>query len=369
MLSGQTAESIAWCDRVLAHPEVAAPDVILESLVTKGTALSNAGRDVEAEALLRGCVAIADAAGNLAAGLRARNNLRVVMQWSNLELALVLCREVRDMARKYGVRAWVLHGIASSQDVTFRLGTFEPLSDEEQAEIVDGGDFYSAWFELEHSRRQVYRGDPVEAERQFERGLVLPAMANSAQATTWNLAAKADALIAQGRFDEAFDLALKGQATSAENELAMLAAQFSAAGAGDAARIARVRDDYVAAGMERLPAGRGYIAAAESLIAALEGRWDDARARLLDAVALLEAVGEGLALARFRLAFGHIAGDHVPEGRDAAMKADAFFAEIGASGYTDAYRARAARAAGPAERAGATDGRAVEPGATVRAAG
>jgi hypothetical protein len=51
------------------------------------------------------------------------------------------------------------------------------------------------------------------------------------------------------------------------------------------------------------------------------------------------------------------------------MKADAFFAEIGASGYTDAYRARAARAAGPAERAGATDGRAVEPGATVRAAG
>jgi len=71
MLAG-SIESVAWCDRVLEHPEVAAPDVLLEALVNKGTALTTAGRVLESEALLRGVIAIADARTNLDAGLRAR---------------------------------------------------------------------------------------------------------------------------------------------------------------------------------------------------------------------------------------------------------------------------------------------------------
>ena len=373
MLAGQTAESLAWTNRVLEHPEVAAPDVILESLITKGTALSNGGRDVEGEAILRGCVVIADAMGNVLAGLRARNNLRVVLQWQDLEEALALSRDVRDMARKFGVRAWVLHGIASTQDVTFRLGSFEPLSEEELAEIVDSGDFYTAWFELEHSRRDVYRGDPVEAEKQFDRGLTLPAMANSAQATTWNYAAKADARIAQGRFDDAFELALQGEAMSAENELALLAALFAAAGAGDPAKLRVVRDELLAQGLDRVPAGKGYIAGAESLIAALERRWADARAQLATSEQLLEQVGEGLVLGRLRLAFGHLAADHLAEGREAAARADEFWAGHGASEYVAAYRrnaTKAARSSTGAELASeATNGSGHATGAPVRTAG
>jgi hypothetical protein len=133
-------------------------------------------------------------------------------------------------------------------------------------------------------------------------------MATSAQATTWNLAAKADALIPQGRFDEAYNLAVEARATSAERELPLLAALFAAAASGDIERLGQVREDALVDGLDRRPAGRGYLDVAGALAAALEGRWDDARAALARAVPALEGVGEGLVLGRFRLALGHIAG-------------------------------------------------------------
>ncbi len=343
MLSGSSVEAVAWCDRVLAHPDVAAPDVLLEALITKGTALQNDGRVVEAEALLRGAIAIADAGTNLAAGLRARNNLRVLVQWTDLRQALALSHEVRDIALKFGVRSWVLHGIASSMDVTYRLGDWEPFDEATKAEIANGGEFYDGWFELESHRRQTYLGDPRAEEREFDLALTRPVIANSAQATTWNLAAKADALIAQGRFDEAFDEAERGRAASAENELGLLAGLFAAAGAGDPERIGKIRELIVAFGGERVPAGRGYIAAADSLVAALGGRWTEARSHLLAARQLLEEVGEGLALGRFHLAIGHLAENRFAEADESLARATAWFAELGAAGYVDAYRAAAAR--------------------------
>jgi tetratricopeptide (TPR) repeat protein len=347
MLSGSSRDAVAWCDRVLDHPEVAAPDVQLEALITKGTALTNEGRVVEAEALLRGSIAIADTASNLPAGLRARNNLRVLTQWTNLREALALAYEVRDIALRFGVRAWVLHGISSSQDVTFRLGEWVPFDEETRALMVDAGEFYSAWFELEEHRRAVYRDDPREAERHFDLSLLKPVIANSAQAITWNMAAKADALIAQGKFEEAFAAANQARATSSEDELALLAGLFAAVGAGDSGRVAQVRADMVARGGERVPAGRGYLAIADSLSAALEGRWADSRTAMLAAEPILEGVGEGLVLARFRLALGHLAAGQFEEATAAAEKAEVWFNELGAAAYVATYLRAAARAVGP----------------------
>ena len=344
MLSGASEEAVAWCDRILAHPEVATPEVLLEAVITKGTSLTNEGRLVEAEALLRGGIAIADATSSLAAGLRARNNLRVLMQWMNLREALALGSEVRDLALKFGIRAWVLHGIASSLDVKFRLGAWEPLDDETKAEIADAGEFYDAWFELQDRWREVFTGDPGAAEKAFDVALARPVIANSAQATTWNHAAKADALTAQGRYVEAFETAELGNAASAENELGLVAGLFAAAGAGDPSRIGAIREQLIAFGGQRVPAGRGYIAAADSLIAALDGRWSDARASALAAEALLEQVGEGLALARFRLAIGHLAEGRFPEAEKDAGDAEAWFGALGASAYAEAWRQKAARA-------------------------
>jgi class 3 adenylate cyclase/tetratricopeptide (TPR) repeat protein len=367
MLAGVSAEAVEWCDRVLGHPDVAAPDVMLETLITKGTALTSLGRVLEAEALLRGAITIADARSNLAAGMRARNNLRVLMQWTDLHGTLALADEVRDIARKFGIRTWVVHAIASSLDTRFRLGHWDDPDAETQAEIREGGDFYSAWLDVEIWRRQIFRGNPPTPETTFLEALERPATANSAQARAWTLAAAADAIAAQGRFVEAFELARDPRATSAENEQARLAALFAAAGAGDPRWIGMVRDDMRAEGFDRVPAGRGYVAMADSLIAALEGRWDDARAARHAAVQTLEAVGDGLVLARFGLALGHLAGDHLPEAARGASEAEHWFSERGAARHVETYRAAAARGRVPADAPVETTSAASAPAVAVRA--
>ncbi|MEO5704638.1 MAG: adenylate/guanylate cyclase domain-containing protein, partial [Candidatus Limnocylindrales bacterium] len=101
MLAGHD-DAVAWCDRVLAQPSVATPQVLLEAIITKGTALQLLGRVVESEALLRGATVIADTQGNLFASARSRNNLGVMLQHINLRDALELEREVYDLARRYG---------------------------------------------------------------------------------------------------------------------------------------------------------------------------------------------------------------------------------------------------------------------------
>jgi class 3 adenylate cyclase/tetratricopeptide (TPR) repeat protein len=368
MLAGVSAEAVEWCDRVLEHPEVAVPDVVLETLITKGTALTSLGRIVEAEALLRGAVAIADARSNVAAGLRSRNNLRVILQWTDLPRSLVLTEEVRDIARKFGIRAWVAQAVASSLDVKFRIGAWDPLDEEVEAEIRDAGDFYSAWLDLDQWRRQIYRGDPSGSLALLGMALERPATANSAQATAWTLAAMADAMAAQGRFVEAFETARDPRGTSSDSEL-RLASLFAAAGAGDPRRIAETRAAILADGIGRQPAGRGYIGAADSLIAALEGRWDDAFVAARSAGDALESVGEGLVLARFRLALGNLGSDRLPEAAEAARAAEQWFAERDASRFVESYRATAARGVtpdpGPAEPGSAVPG----PAAAVRATG
>ena len=66
------------------------------------------------------------------------------------------------------------------------------------------------------------RGAPPSAQRAIRsisasvgRGVV----ASSGQALAWNLAAKADAQIAQGRFAEAIETAASGRTLSGESEL------------------------------------------------------------------------------------------------------------------------------------------------------
>jgi hypothetical protein len=128
-----------------------------------------------------------------------------------------------------------------------------------------------------------------------------------------------------------------------------------------------VRDDMRAEGFDRVPAGRGYVAMADSLIAALEGRWDDARAARHAAVQTLEAVGDGLVLARFGLALGHLAGDHLPEAARGASEAEHWFSERGAARHVETYRAAAARGRVPADAPVETTSAASAPAVAVRA--
>jgi tetratricopeptide (TPR) repeat protein len=357
MLSGSTAEATSLCDEVLADQAVATDDVLLEAIITKGTALTNEGRVIEAEALLRGAIPIADANRNLPAALRSRNNLRVLLQWSNLRDALALGRELRDLALKYGQRGWILHGVASANDVTFRLGDWDATEVDVIADFGDPGDFYATWLQLQARRIEVYRGDPEVLVRLIDEALQTPAVSNSSQAVAWNLAAKADALVAAGRFEDAFATAHEGWQRSGENELGLIAGVFAAAGAGHPEWIGQAR--AAQRDFSRVASGQAFLAMCDSLVAALGGDWESARESFLRAESLLEEVGEGTLLARLRLAVGHLASGRFPEADAGLAAARAWFAERGADAYATRYLAAAAR---PVARPRA----APEPAAAVR---
>jgi class 3 adenylate cyclase len=326
MLAGESKESIAWCDRVLVAPENATSEVLLSAVITKGTALTGIGRVVEAEALLRGAIEIADRRSLLEPGLRARNNLRVLLQYVNLEAALALNLEVRDIARRFGDQSWVLHAIGGALDIAYRTGDWDAFLDDVAAENVDAGGFYTSWFRMEMAQREVYRGDPSKAEALIDETLASGISASSRQAMTWNLATKADAQIAQGRFDDAIRTAAP-VVLSSENDLPEMATMFAAAAKGDVAIVERVASELRQQGYEQLPSGLGYIAAADALGAALEARWEDARRHQREAEARFAEVGEALINARFGLALGHLAGARFAEAARAGMDAERWFAD------------------------------------------
>jgi hypothetical protein len=89
----------------------------------------------------------------------------------------------------------------------------------------------------------------------------------------------------------------------------------------------------------------------------------------LAAESWLEAVGDALVLARFRLALGQLAADRFPDATRAASSAEQWFAERGAADYVERYRKAARRSAlRRPESAGEQEEDRPEP-ASVRASG
>ena len=346
MLAGQEREAVEWCDRVLDASELATPEVVLEASITKGTALQNLGRSLEGEIILRGGALVADSMGNLYTAIRARNNLRVQLQMIDLRAALELARELFETSRKFGLRTWVLHATAGSAYIAFRMGDWDSYIDEARAEHIDASPYYAAWFKVEELMRDIYRGDPAAAEAALKQQLKSEGAAASEQATTWHMAAIAEAQLAQGRFGDAFETAAESWSHSAEADRAHVAGLFAAAAAADAAKVETARAAWRAAGGGQLPLEIALERMADAFIAAIGSRWNDAHTAYLAAAAALEEVGEAVTLARLQLALAHLSGDQLPEVATKLPDAEAFFAERGAASWVAAYRAAARRPKG-----------------------
>jgi class 3 adenylate cyclase len=343
MLAGE-AESIEWCDRVLDASAVADPDVVLDAIITKGTALTNVGRDLEGEIILRGAALVADGMGRLAPATRARNNLRVQLQSVDLHEALDLAREMLDVARKFGQRTSILHASFAKLDISFRLGDWDSYLEEVIAEHVDASPYFRSWLNAELALREIFHGDPAAAEVTLKELLASEGSASSEQATTWQLSWLAEAQLSQGRAAEAFTTAQEAWGHSAEGDRAYIAAMFAAAALADAERVEVVRVARRAAGIGNVPLQAALERIAEAFVAAIDGNWTDARAAYRAAADALEQVGEAVTLARLQLALGELAGGDMPEVSAKVAQAEAFFAERGAAAWVARYRATAQKA-------------------------
>jgi class 3 adenylate cyclase/tetratricopeptide (TPR) repeat protein len=340
MISGDP-RSVEWSDRVLAQQAVLTQNDLVEILITKGTALVHLGSRTEAEVILRGCIAVADLAGNPMNALRARNNLQGVVASINLASALALLRETFEVAERFGQRTWVQQAIGSALSTAFELGDWDAWLPEMEAERANASEFYLLWYEEERIQRQIYQGDPDDAERRLRAVMAHSVLHDSAQAMASSSGLLAEIHLAQGRWEDAREAGRTAQSVGDAALWGTACIILAAAASGNAAWIGEALDALSSA----LGTGSNDVIAIQSVgtaVAALiEGGGDQGRTAFAAARRALDELGATTMLARFQLAVGHLARDRFPEATDAALAADRFFAERAATAFVTAYRARA----------------------------
>ena len=342
LLSADPA-SIGWADEVLARPDLVSPTVILETSITRSTALLNIGRLDEGEIGLRGAVVVADRMGNTFAGLRARNNLLGVLEPVDLEATLALTREIYDIAQRFGQRTWVQQAISSGSSSSFDSGDWDAWITEMADEEPMAAELYRHWFHCEQAIRMAYRGDIAGATRIFEEALASPAVLASFQISVAARIRAAHLRMLEGRFADAFDATREGWAQVESATDAIGLALLTAVAVGDRERL---REAVVATeGLDEQPTSVALRHMGAVYLALIEGRWSEARSGFAVAMRQLEAIHHLRALAAFQMAVGHLAGDRFPEAIDALRDAETFFTERGADTVVANYRARAATAA------------------------
>ena len=98
---------------------------MVEALVTKGTSMTTSQRSIEAEAILRGAIHLADDLGLISSGLRARNNLSGPLGFRDQAEARRMIREGFEIATRFGHRPFVyqfLYAAAGGRSAYRRMG-------------------------------------------------------------------------------------------------------------------------------------------------------------------------------------------------------------------------------------------------------
>jgi tetratricopeptide (TPR) repeat protein len=346
--------AIDWADKVLARPDLVSADVLVETSITRSTALLNARRFLEGEIGLRGALLAADRIGDTFAALRARNNLLGALEPVDLEATLALIREMYDIAQRFGQRTWVQQAIGSGAAIAFDAGRWDDWIPEIEEEEPMATDVYRLWFRSELAIRMAYRGQVVEALATIEEALASEAVTASVQAMATQHHVLAEIRMLEGRWDEAFEGTREGWELSEIAHSSIRLALFAAVAAGD---LERLRQAVAAADRfeDKQPMSVAVRQMGDVFLALMAGRWSDARTGFIAAVGTLETTHYRRVLAGFQMAVGHLADDRFPEAAEALSEAEAFFAECGAGSVVTSYRATAARAkavvaGGPADR-------------------
>jgi class 3 adenylate cyclase/tetratricopeptide (TPR) repeat protein len=341
MMTARSEDAVATADRAL---ELAGPHrlvrPVVEALINKGTALQTIGRMTEAEAVLRGAIAVADRVGLTTSSLRARNNLLGILADDDLDETLDFTREAYNIAIRLGNRPFMLQFLMQLAQMSIRVGRWGDWMDEISA-AEEGGTvdtFYQAAFAATRAQLAAILGDPEAASRWAARADEVGALLESEMVT------------AASALNIGYTHTLAGKwLTGARGGLASgLNANFSVEGPDIAAMAAVAGDlpDELAQALDMLRAAKyqgrvtaSSIAAAEAGQAARAGRWEEARVGYRRAQELQRAVGDLVGEAMAGLAWGMLAGDLDPEAAAAGAAAEAFFTERGAGALVSTYRA------------------------------
>ena len=330
--TGAVEAAIPLAERALTIAErLHLNDVLIEALDGKGTAYFNLGRHREALILAQGELALADEIGSL----RHRSWALQAIGISSLEEdpagALRAFLESAETARRAGDRAGEMHGLTNGAEGAIELGSWDEA--EEALHHLEGRDVGT---ENELAREfgqillQAHRGEVAVARRRLDE--IAPRVEGAGQVAmrTWFGRESALVHLLGGDPGPAFDDAIE----ALELEPTGVNAHYAAREAARAA--VWLRDpDRLHRALEAMASLRGrWIDAvrvtAESGLAALEGRREDALAGYERALGEWRALGARLDQAFCAADMAHVLPDEELT-TDALAESTAFLREIGAA--------------------------------------
>jgi class 3 adenylate cyclase/tetratricopeptide (TPR) repeat protein len=306
---------------------------IAEALTTKGVALDMSGRHDEAIAILSGAVRFADLHGLVSTQLRATFNLAARLGADDPGQAYRTARDGVELARRSGMRHWVLsltHLVAGlaigSGEWEWVLGQF--------AELREGvlPPAYDAGFKANEGLIRALQGRPQEAERLLaEAGEGIEGVSDKGVLAIFQ-AMRGEAALIAGDYRTAYEHAMA---------VPEISAYLARTGYSHAARAAALAGDHDACrtALARLaeipPTGRVDVEIGElarQMSAVLDGRPDEAAVGLRRIASFFADVGQPLDVGFIHLlAVAVLPADH-PYIAVAATAGREIFERLGADG-------------------------------------
>jgi tetratricopeptide (TPR) repeat protein len=346
MLAERHEDSIEAADQALRMGAIASPLTVVEALVTKGTSMTTTRRMVEAEAILRGAIQMADELGLIATGLRARNNLSGPLTFSDQAEAGRLIRDGYEIANRYGHRPFMYQFLVAGLEANFRLGRWRDGIAEVDAieENETPPPFFQIGFLGWRAVREALQGDVTLAEQRLVRAEQIVPELQSIQVEAFIHLMWAMVRFVDARWEEAVE---HGRVAAANSNFTVdgwwITANAAAAGDLQPA-MAEAIEGFVAPISFPGRSRDAMQTAVGAALAARQGRWDEASTGFAAAFAQQTELGELYYASLTGLLWDALAGSRDPDAAEAGRQAVAFFEERGAMAFVERYREAFVRA-------------------------
>jgi class 3 adenylate cyclase/tetratricopeptide (TPR) repeat protein len=339
MMTDRFDESIVETERALrAAARARDTEIVVQALVTRASSLASVDRYDEAIALFRGAIELADRDGHFGAGLRARNNLVSVLRTSvPLRGVLELIGEALEIARRYGVAGWLAQHLTTHASIAIALGDWDVASrDLDELAELPLGEFHHSALPGLRSQLQALRGDLEAAAQSMADAIRRLGTIDTAPQVTGVALAIGSTQFLLGDF--AASMTTVSGVRGGGNDIYLIGETArSAAALGLAGPIAEVRTES-----GTLPVSdtqQAWIHYLNAAAASVAGRWDEARAEYAASLAGFRVTEENLEAALVRLEQDAYLGARFEDARAGGQQAEAWFAERGAPGVPERYRA------------------------------
>ena len=328
MRMGRNVEAVDWAERVLAVPESQRELMsTVEVVVTRGTALANLGRTVEATMVLMGAWEFARRHRLLPAAARAAINLGYALEAEDARLADQVSRQGLEVVRSIGNRFGERYLLGNAVDSGIEVGDWDWIRTQldEQLAREDLEPLELLATRAMDVRLRSLRGEDVT--RELDEVLELANPFHDLQITAALGGLRISVSLASGELEEvrrvARELLDVPQFGPAHAGFGALASVWL----GDIAGAHRFHDAFDARPGRRTDAQRRQMAAG---IALLEGESEEARSLYRDAVRLWHETGSEFSAAVCQLTAVLTGAYEGAEREAAADEARSFFDRVGA---------------------------------------